>query len=46
VGVASGGPVPVPADGDAVDDTVTVPVTPGAQASQVDRTDVLIEDPS
>ena len=44
--VAAGGPVTVPADGDTAADAVTVPVTPGAQASQVDRTDVLIEDPS
>jgi hypothetical protein len=45
-GVASGGPVTVPTDGDTADDVVTVPVTPGASAAQVDRTDVLIEDPS
>ena len=45
-GVASGGPVVVPTDGDSDDDAVTVPVAPGAPAAQVDRTDVLIEDPS
>jgi hypothetical protein len=46
VGVASGGPATVPTDGDSNDDSVTVAVAPGAPASQVDRTDVLIEDPS
>jgi hypothetical protein len=45
-GVASGGPVIVPTDGDSVDDVVTVAVTPGAPAAQVDRSDVLIEGPS
>ena len=45
-GVASGGPVTVPVDGDSVDDAVTVAVTPGAPAAQVDRSDVLIEEPS
>jgi hypothetical protein len=42
-GVATGGPVTVPSDGDTADDSVTVPVAPGASAAQVDRTDVLIE---
>jgi hypothetical protein len=46
VGVATGGPVTVPTDADSLDDTVTVPVSAGAAASQVDRVDVLIEDPS
>lgn len=44
--VASGGPVVVPSDPDEDADTVTVPVTPGARAADVDRADVLIEDPS
>jgi hypothetical protein len=43
-GVAEGGPVTVPSDGDTVDDSVTVPVGPGGSASAVDRTDVLIEE--
>jgi hypothetical protein len=42
-GVAEGGPVTVPSDGDTLDDSVTLPVSPGASASAVDRTDVLIE---
>lgn len=46
VGVASGGPVTVPSDPDSDDDSVTVTVTPGTAAAEVDRTDVLIEDPS
>jgi hypothetical protein len=43
-GVAEGGPVTVPSDGDTLDDSVTVPVSPAASASAVDRTDVLIEE--
>lgn len=46
VSVASGGPVLVPSDPDSDDDSVTVSVTAGASAAQVDRVDVLIEDPS
>lgn len=42
--VAGGGPVLVPSDADEDDDAVTVAVTAGATAAQVDRVDVLIEE--
>lgn len=42
--VASGGPVAIPVDADLADESVTVPVAPAVPATQVDSTDVLVED--